>query len=64
MIRSAILYSYTALLFALLQPYRRRINNIVDSIVFAFLPTVYFLLIVQAALISFRGEPSTLAILP
>ena len=62
-IGSAILYSYTALLFALLQPYRRRIHNIVDSIVFAILSTVYFLLIVQAALISLAGEPSTILIL-
>ena len=62
-IGSAILYSYTALLFALLQPYRRRIHNIVDSIIFAILSTVYFLLIVQAALISLADEPSTILIL-
>ena len=56
---SSILYIYTALFFALLQPYRKHIHNIVDSIIFAILSTVYILLIVHAALISFRGEPST-----
>ena len=56
-IGAAILYLYVALFFALLQPYRKRIYNIVDSIIFAILSAVYILLIVHVGLIFFTGHP-------
>ena len=56
---SAILYLFTAVLFALLQPYRKQIYNITDSIIFAILATVYILLIVHVGLIFLTGHPST-----
>ena len=58
-IGSAFLYLFTALLFALLQPYRKQIYNITDSIIFAILASVYILLIVHVALISLTGRPSS-----
>ena len=58
-IGSAFSYLFTALLFALLRPYRKQINNIADSIIFAILASVYILLIVHVALILLTGHPST-----
>ena len=57
---SGILYLVTALFFALLQPYRKYIYNIVDSIIFAILSTVYFFLMVHIALVFLTGRSSTL----
>ena len=56
---SAILYLFTVVLFALLQPYKKRIYNFVDSIIFAILSTVYILLIVHPGFIFLTGHPST-----
>ena len=56
----AILYLVTVLLFALLQPYRKQIYNIADSIIFAILSTVYIFLIVHTAFVSLTGRSSTL----
>ena len=56
----ASLYAVTALFFALLQPYRKQIYNIADSIIFAILSTVYILLIVHAVLVFLIGRSSTL----
>ena len=58
-IGSAFLYLFTALLFALLRPYRKQIYNIADSIIFAILASVYILLIVHLGLIFLTGRPST-----
>ena len=53
---SAFVYLFTAVFFALLQPYNKQIYNITDS---AILASVYILLIVHVGLISLTGHPST-----
>ena len=58
-IGSAILYLFTAVVFALLQPYRKQIYNIADSIIFAILASVYMFLIVHVGLVLLTGHPST-----
>ena len=56
----AILYLVTVLLFALLQPYRKQIYNIADSIIFAILSILYIFLIVHTAFVFLTGRSSTL----
>ena len=58
LVGSAILYLFTALFFALLQPYRKRIYNIVDSVIFAILSAVYILQIVHIGLTFLTGHSS------
>ena len=54
---SSILYFFTALLFALLQPYRKHFHNIVDAVIFAIMATMYMFIAIQAASVFLNGQP-------
>ena len=41
---SSLLYWFTALLFALVQPYKRTIYNVIDAVIFGLMGTIYFLI--------------------
>ena len=44
---SAILYSFIAFLFVLVQPYKKQINNVVDAFIFTIMSTLYILTLIQ-----------------
>ena len=56
----ALFYLVTAVLFALVQPYKRCIYNVIDAIMFCILAIIHMLIIAHATLILFFGLPSTL----
>ena len=56
---SALLYWCTALLFALVQPYKVHLYNVVDAAIFALLGTIYMLIVFISIKILFTGHPST-----
>ena len=56
---SALLYQITAVLFAVVQPYKSRLNNIVDPIVFTIMAAVYTMIAFHAVLIFLTGNVST-----
>ena len=56
---STFLYLFTALLFAFVQPYKKKIYNVVDTLTFALLTIIYILIGFHAAFILFTGHPST-----
>lgn len=55
----ALFYQFTAVFFVVLQPYKSRFNNIVDSLVFTTMAAVYTLLGLHALFIFFTGNAST-----
>ena len=55
---SALLYWSTALLFALVQPYKTQLYNVIDAVMFGLLGTVYFLITCNIEYILFTGSPS------
>ena len=57
---SALLFFITAVLFALLRPYRKHIYNVVDAIIFTILAIVFTLISAHAVIIFFTGHPSTI----
>ena len=59
----AILYLITALLFALVQPYKRYIYNVVDAATFCILAIIHMIIIAHTTLILFFGQPSTILLL-
>jgi hypothetical protein len=56
---SSVLYFFTALLFAILQPYRKHFHNVVDAVIFAFMATMYMFIAIQAASVFLNGQPYT-----
>ena len=54
-----ILYLITAMLFALVQPYKIYIYNVVDTVIFCILAIMHIVIIAHTALILFVGSPST-----
>ena len=59
MIGSALLYWCTALLFALVQPYKVHLYNVVDAVIFALMGTIYILIMFIMVTIELNGRPST-----
>ena len=59
-IGSVLLYLFTAILFALLRPYRKRIHNTIDAVIFAIMSALYILILTHAIVILIVGHPSTL----
>ena len=59
-IGSALLYLSTAILVALLQPYRKRIHNTIDAVIFAIMSALYILMASHVTFIFTVGHPSTL----
>ena len=55
----AVLYVITAMLFALVQPYKVYIYNVVDAVTFCILAIIHIVIIAHATLILFVGSPST-----
>ena len=55
---SALLYQFIAVLVAVIQPYRRHFNNIVDPTIFTILGAVYSLSLCHVVIIFLRGETS------
>ena len=58
-IGSALLYWCTALLFALLQPYKVHLYNVVDAVIFALMGTIYILIMLIVIKILYTGHTST-----
>ena len=56
---SALLYWYTALLFALVQPYKKHRYNVIDAMTFAILSTIYILMITNVLKVLRIGHSST-----
>ena len=56
---SGLLYWCTALLFALVQPYKVHLYNVVDSVIFALMGTIYILIILTIIKILLTGHPYT-----
>ena len=56
---SALLYWCAALLFALVQPYKVHLYNVVDSVIFALMGTIYILIMLTIIKILLTGHPST-----
>ena len=59
MVGSAFLYWCTALLFALVQPYKMHIYNVVDGIIFALMGAIFFLVVLISIKVLITGYPST-----
>ena len=55
---SAYLYWSTALLFALVQPYKKQMYNMIDAVMFGLMGTIYFLITWNVEHILFTGNPS------
>ena len=55
---SAILYWLTALVFALVRPYKKHIYNVVDAVICALMGTIYMLIIANAVTILITGHSS------
>ena len=55
---SAILYSFIAFLFVLVQPYKKQINNVVDAFIFTIMSTIYTLVLIQMIHLLFLGRGS------
>ena len=58
-IGSALLYWCTAVLFALVQPYKNHLYNVVDAIIFALMGTIYTLIRLIISNILLTGHSST-----
>ena len=58
-IGSALLYWCTALLFALVQPYKVHLYNVVDAVTFALMGTISILIMLIAIKILYTGHTST-----
>ena len=56
---SALLYWCTALLFALVQPYKVHLYNVVDAVTFALMGTIYILTMLIVIKILYTGHTST-----
>ena len=56
---SAGLCCFTALLFAFLKPYKKKIYNIVDTLIFSLMGTMYFIISCHLQHILVIGTPST-----
>ena len=59
MIGSALLYWCSAVLFALVQPYKVHLYNVVDAVIFALMGTIYILIMFIMFQIELTGHPST-----
>lgn len=55
---SALLYWTTALLFAVIQPYKTQIYNVIDAVMFGLMGTMYFLITCNIEYIMFTGRSS------
>ena len=56
---SSLLYWFTALLFALVQPYKRTIYNVIDAVIFGLMGTIYFLITCNTEYTLYTGHPSS-----
>ena len=56
---SALLYLFTALLFVIVNPYKKHIYNVIDAIMFGLLGTIYFLFTWNIEYTVFTGHSST-----
>ena len=61
-IASSLLYWCTALLFALVQPYKEYIYNITDAITFGLMGTIYLIISFDITHIAFTGHASALVL--
>ena len=55
---SAIMYSFMAFLFVLVQPYKKQINNVADAFIFTIMSTLYTLTLIQIVLLLFLDHRS------
>ena len=53
----ALVYLFTAIIFALLRPYKHQLYNFVDTITFAIMASLYILIAAHATLIFITGHP-------
>ena len=56
---SALVYLIASLSFALFQPYKKRVYNVVDSLILALLATIHILISYHFDLVFFTTHPST-----
>ena len=57
MLGSALLYLFTALLFALVQPYKNYTYNVIDAVMFALMCAIFILFGINAIQIVITGHP-------
>ena len=57
LIASVLLYQFTAVVFAFVQPYKKLVNNIIDCIIFSVKAVINLLIISHAVVIFFTGQP-------
>ena len=55
---SSLLYWLTALLFALVQPYKKHLYNVIDAIIFAVMGTIYVLISLNVIQVFITGHSS------
>ena len=55
---SAVLYSFMAFLFILVQPYKKQIHNVADAFIFTIMSIVYTLILIQVILLLFLDHIS------
>ena len=56
---SALLYFFIALLFVVVNPYKKHVYNVIDAVMFSLMGSIYFIFTMNIEYILLTGHPST-----